>query len=604
MPLDGITSKFLSQELSESLTGARIEKIFQKNQHDIYLRLRSSNSNFQLIISANPSNPRIHITTEQFENPFIPLRFCSILRKYLTGGRIISVFTKDYERIFYIDIQTVNEMGDYSTKRLVIEIMGRYSNVIFLNEDGVILDAAMHIDDTTSRVREILPARRYVAPPSQNKLLPEDVIQLLNAGTFFEITEGMSDNISLDKFILNTIVGLSPLFAREICKNSKISPEVPMKSLTVNELNALTCIMTEYMTKIINNDYSPCVFYESNSTSAPFDFHAFLLPSFNHYEIKSSISEAMDQIFLHRSIQNDLQQKKSYLLRFVNQKYSSLSKKIIIHQTDLEDCKNMDIYKKYGDLILSNLHLITGNEAEITVDDFYTTPYGRISIPLKSNFAPSKNAQEFYKTYRKKKSKQLSVSTFLENELNEQNYLQSIIVAINNADSSTDLDEIKEELNKIGLSNTQVFSNIKVDKKPKAKTLKNPPPLNPRRFQSSDGYEILVGRNNLQNDRLTLKISQKDDYWFHIQKAPGTHVILRTNKTVPPETSIQEAAMLTAWYSRNDSSGLAGYKVTVDYCQVKHVWKPKDSAPGHVLYDNFNSIFVETKIPDNVKKMS
>lgn len=603
MPLDGITSKFLSQELSESLTGARIEKIFQKNQHDIYLRLRNNNSNFQLIISANPSNPRIHITTEQFENPFIPLRFCSILRKYLTGGRITSVFTKDYERIFYIDIQTVNELGDYSTKRIVVEIMGRYSNIIFLNEDGVILDAAMHVDDTTSRVREILPARRYVSPPSQNKLLPEDAIKKLEKSTFFIISEGISDNISLDKFILNSIVGLSPLFTREICKISGVLPEVALKSLTENEMITINHVLAEYMRKIISNDYSPCVFHESNSASTPIDFHAFLLPSFIHYELKSSISDAMDQYFLHRSLQNDLQQKKSYLLRFVNQKHSTLSKKIIIHQTDIEDCKNMDVYKKYGDLILSNIHLITGNESQITVDDYYTTPYSRISIPLKATSTPSKNAQDYYKTYRKKKSKQLSVSAFLENEHNEQNYLQSIIVAINNADSSTDLDEIKDELNKIGLSNTQVFNNAKVDKKPKVKSSKNPPPLNPRKFESSDGYEILVGRNNFQNDRLTLKTSQKDDYWFHIQKAPGTHVILRTNKSTPPETSIQEAAMLAAWYSRNDSSGVAGYKVTVDYCQVKNVWKPKDSAPGHVLYENFNSIFVETKIPDNIKKM-
>jgi predicted ribosome quality control (RQC) complex YloA/Tae2 family protein len=603
MPLDGITSKFLSKELSESLTGARIEKIFQKNQHDIYLRLRNNNSNFQIIISANPSNPRIHITTEQFENPFIPLRFCSILRKYLTGGRITSVFTKDYERIFYIDIQTVNEIGDYSTKRLVVEIMGRYSNVIFLNEDGIILDAAMHVDDTTSRVREILPARRYVSPPSQNKLLPEDALMMLNSGTFFESSEGIPDNISVDKFILNSVVGFSPLFAREICHNSGVLPQTLVNSLSKNELVALTDILKGYMSKTINNEYSPCVFYESNSSLTPFDFHAFLLPSFTHYELKSSISEAMDQFFLHRSTQNDLQQKKSYLLKFVNQKHSTLSKKIIIHQTDLDDCKNMDIYKKYGDLILSNIHLITGNESQITVDDYYSDPYSSISIPMKTTLTPSRNAQEYYRTYRKKKSKQLSVAAFLEKELNEQNYLQSIIVAINNADSATDLEEIKEELNKIGLSSTQVFNNAKVDKKPKAKSLKNPPPLNPRKFESSDGYEILVGRNNFQNDRLTLKSSQKDDYWFHIQKAPGTHVILRTNKTTPPETSIQEAAMLAAWYSRNDSSGVSGYKVTVDYCQVKNVWKPKDSAPGHVLYENFNSIFVETKMPENIKKM-
>lgn len=610
MPLDGITAKLLSIELSKELAGARIDKINQINAYDVYFRLRNGNQNFQLVVSANPSAARIHITDESVENPLIPLRFCTILRKYLSGGRILSVETPGYERIFQIKIQTTNEMGDKDVKTFLVEIMGRFSNLILLNESGMILDAALHVDDRTSRVREVLPARVYTPPLSQNKNSPEETITLLDQNLFFpsalpEKEGSMPAGLKLEQFLLDQITGFSPLFVQEICFQSKVDPKIHMDALSGEQILSLRSVLYEYLNKIIAGKSQPCLFYQTNDAYMPSDFHAYSFHLFPYKKQIDSISNAMEEFYSRKAHQNNLSQKKSYLVKLVNQKIALINKKMIIHTTDLEECKNMDQSKKYGDLILSNIYRITPNISELTVDDFYVENTPSLTIPLQSNLSAAQNAQKYYKRYNKLKSKFESVSKLLEDEKEEQEYFHSIQISLSNVDSTTDIESIKEEL----LSwDAGIFhkGNVEITKgkfsSKRKSSGKLPPPIPPRKFLSSDGFEIRVGRNNLQNDQLTLKDSTKDDLWFHIQKAPGTHVIIKTRKETVPESTIKEAAMIAAWYSKPSESAV-DTKSVIDYCPVRNVWKPRKSSPGHVLYRDYESILVKTRLPENVTEI-
>ncbi len=606
MPLDGITAKMLSLELSKELIGARIDKIFQPDAYDIFIRLRNDNQNYVLIASANPSTARIHLTSDAIDNPMVPLRFCTVLRKYLTGGRIISIETPVYERIFLIKIQTTNEIGDKDIKTLVVEIMGRYSNVILLNESMRIIDCALHVDDKTSRVREVLPARQYLFPPSQNKMTPEETKISIESDSFFPSEDSPEGTEFIDKFLLNKITGISPLFVNELCFLSNVNPKERVLSLTIKDKASLSNVIVDNINKIINADFIPSLFYDSTDTFSPSDFHAFALHTYPFRKDSNSISEAMDIFYSRKAKQNTLAQKKSYLVKLVSQKQSLLLKKLQIHRADIEECKNKEDYKQFGNLILSYLHLIKQNDSEITVQDYYDENLADITIPLQSNITGAQNAQKYYKKYNKLKSKFETVSKFIEDEIIELEYFKSIEVSLSNVDSTNDIELIKEELliwdenfNKNAKNKTRSNSNGK----PKKQNSKKLATQLPRKFVSSDGFEIIVGRNNIQNDSITTKDSKKEDIWFHIQKAPGTHVIIKTNKIIPPEKTIEEAAMLAAWYSKANESAI-NTKAVIDYCPVRNVWKPKKSTPGHVLYRDYESILVKTIMPTDIKQLN
>lgn len=603
MPLDGITSKFHSLELSKELVGSRIDRIFQPDSYDIFLKLRNDNKNYHLLLSANPSNPRIHLSEQEIENPMIPLRFCTVLRKYLLGGRILSIKTPGYERIFMIEIQTVNEMGDKDNKTLIIEIMGRFSNIIFLNQSGKIIDCALHIDEKKSRVREVLPARIYEFPPSQNKKSPIDIIQLAKDNSLWDFKCLDSQNITVSKYLLNLILGASPIFINELCFISDINSNDNISELDTNKLNILMQNIIQYMEDIINLKYSPTLFYRESNVFLPSDFHCFDLSQYSNKKNCSSISSAMDEYYSRIAKQSNLSQKKSYLVKLLSQRLGVVQKKIVIHNKDIEECIDRDKYKKYGDLILSYIYLIKPSDEEINVIDFYDENSSMITIPLQSNLTPSQNAQKYYKKYNKLKSKFEISTRLLEEEIFESNYYKSVQNSLENVDSSTDIDAIKEELfawdNNLSKSQHNISNENKKTKNKKPAKKKKDAPIPARHYISSDGFEILVGRNNIQNDFLTTKLSSKDDIWFHIQKAPGTHVIVKSNRQEVPLKTIEEAAMLSAWFSKSNESSI-NTKVIIDYCEIKNVWKPKKSAPGHVLYKEFNSITVKTLMPENI----
>ena len=614
MPLDGITAKLLSLELDNELAGSRIEKINQPDPYDIYIKVRNSSHNVTLVASANPSTARFHLTDENMDNPMVPLRFCTILRKYLSGGRILSIDTPGYERIFRIQVQTMNEIGDKDIKTLIVEIMGRYSNLILLNENGRIIDAALHVDEKISRVREVLPTRMYLPPPLQNKSTPGEVLEMIGLHQFFSLPSSDFASPVLEQFLLDRILGVSPLFVQEICSQSGLDPKTHLQTLTADQTARLESILSRYLKALQSADYHPTLYYQNADAFSPFDFHAFSFQMFPFKKEFPSLSAAMDEFYARRARNNFLSQKKGYLVKLVNQKQALIARKIIIHNKDMEECRSMEQNKKYGDLILANLYRMRPGQKELTATDYYQENAPELLIPLQTTLSGSQNAQKYYKRYNKLKSKFESVSKLLDEERRQLDYFSSVQVSLSNVSSIVDIDAVKEELHDWDTrfstaENTKYTKNAKDKSKKSAAgtkkkgSSKKPAAIPPRQYRSSDGFEILIGRNNLQNDILTMKTAHKDDIWMHIQKAPGTHVIIRTNRETLPDATLEEAAALAAWFSKNSEASI-NTKAVIDYCAVRNVWKPKNAAPGHVLYRDFKSITVKTIFPQSVKELN
>ncbi|MHB8964272.1 MAG: Rqc2 family fibronectin-binding protein, partial [Saccharofermentanales bacterium] len=401
MPLDGVTAYFLSRELDAVLSGGRVEKINQPYAGDLHLRIRKERETHTLVLSANPSEPRVYISSESFANPPIPFRFCTIARKYLTGSRILSVTSPELERIFTITFQTVNEIGDLSTMSLVAEIMGRHSNIIFLNENGRIMDALYHIDNSTSRIREVLPARQYVMPPVQDKLSLDDAAGMFRSGEIYNSSKEMQAG----KFLVGSIKGISPLLAGEICFLAGVDPADGIRSLDGNQRSQLALALISVINLIKSGKTSPSLMYTDHLSANPYDFHAFAISSFQRIVPFSTISQAMDEFYRSRNTSVALQQKKNHLLRLAGKKRQNIDKKIIVHTMDIAECDNHEQYKKFGELIYSNIYLLKGGEKSIVVSDYYDPSLPEIEIMLNENLSPSQNAQKYFKKYQKLKSK-------------------------------------------------------------------------------------------------------------------------------------------------------------------------------------------------------
>jgi predicted ribosome quality control (RQC) complex YloA/Tae2 family protein len=602
MPLDGITVDFLSKELHGILAGARVEKIVQNNPFDLFFKLRSKGSSLYLVISANPSNPRIHLTQEKKNATAIPLRFCSILRKYLSNASILSIHSEKYERVIQIQFRVTNEMGDLSIKSLIVEIMGKHSNIIFVNNQNIILDSILHIDSQISSMREILPAGLYVSPPPQNKTEPTDIIgQLLNNQFFPDHYNG-----NIGKFLLDSIKGISPQFASSLCTSSCISDREPYNNLTNQSFNLLTMNIKETINRILANQYSPHIFFDQTNHQNPVDFHSFHLSHYKHALSTDTLSDAMDFYYQRKERINDWIQKKNNLIHSLQKEQTSLGRKISAQMIELDECQNAPLFKKYGDLILSYKYMIRPKQTTAVVSDYYTNPPVPFSIPLNPSFSASKNAEEYYKKYKKLQSRKTILSSRMESSQKKSNYLESIAISLDNAENKDDLDAIENEMTQKVLNQYQVNIHEKNSKQKLRKRNDKNGVIKFRKFVSSDGYEILIGRNNLQNDQLTLKIANKNDLWFHLQKAPGAHCVLRLkNNSSPSDLSLLQAAMLVAWYSKDRTKNtIHAGKINVDYCFIKDVRKPKGSPPGFVLYKNFSTLFVNATMPDDIQRES
>ena len=574
MPFDGITINCLVNELNNKLKGGRVDKIHQPERSEIVMHIRSLGGNYKLLLCANPSFPRVHITTTTKENPSSPPMFCMLLRKHLSNGKIVGFEQVEFERIIKMNIESTDELGFKGIKTLVIEIMGKHSNIILTDTNGKILDSIYHVDLTVSSVRQVLPGLMYELPPSQGKSNPlcadeGDVKAVLTNG-----------ETELKSMLMSAYSGISPIVAAEIVYRSTGNSDT--KGCEVNDaVKERTARSFVYMiNKIKSGEFSPTVLTNAQSgkmmdfTSIDISLYETLATS-EKYE---TMSEALDGFYGKKALKEAMAQKSYDLLKFVNNNIDRCRKKLQIQNETLMKVKKRDKYKMYGDLITANIYRIVQGMESIEVENYYSETMEKIYIPLQKDLTPSQNAQKYYKRYNKDKTAE--GETLKQKQINEQeiDYLESVQTAIINAENVTELNQIRDELTE----QRYLRGRDKIRKNKKA------PLPTPMHYISSDGYDIYVGKNNLQNDYVTLKLSRSTDLWFHTKLIHGSHVLVKTTdaETVPDNTYI-EAATLAAYYSK----ARGGQNVAVDYTEVKNVKKPSGAKPGMVIYVNYNTIY-------------
>ncbi|NLK89569.1 MAG: fibronectin/fibrinogen-binding protein [Clostridiaceae bacterium] len=634
MPLDGITINCLALELNQALAGARLDRIYQPDRYDIFLTFRRVNENLRLILSANPASPRVHLTRENRDNPANPPMFCMLLRKHLIGSRLLEVRTPGFERILQFKFATINELGDQLEKTLIAEIMGRHSNIILLNQDQRIHDAILHVDHSISRVREVMPARIYQLPPDQKKLSPDEAsMRLARKEVWMPPAMNMQP---LEKVLLAALQGFSPQLCQDVLDAAGLDPRLKPALMTPADTQALTEALQARLTEILTGQYRPSTFYDAPDAGIPIDFHALPLRQYRWQKIADSVSHAMDLFYLERSRQNTLRQKKQFLEKALNDQLEHARKKLSIHQSDIEESQNREQYRLFGELILANMHLEEPKHSLLPAVNYYDEAQSIVEIPLDPGLSLAGNAQRYFKRYAKARARFENSSRLAQEDQKDIKWLETLLNALAAATHPDDLTAVREEMLTCGLPTRKIQQEKKATtdsstatdmqpgrpvsqarlqkllnrnrRQPQNKRKNNKPAaLPPRQYTSSDGLTILVGRNNLQNDHLTMKVAQKDDIWLHVQKLPGTHVIIRANHQSVPEQTLLEAAAIAAWFSkaaasfpqyRQETAPTGNFqKVAVDYCPVGHVRKPAGSRPGMVVYDQYKTIMVTPQEP-------
>ena len=581
MSFDGFVTRCVVDELREKILKGKIDKIHQPERDEIVMSIRTFGGTYKLLLSASASNPRIHLTTVQRENPNTPPMLCMLMRKHLSGGVIINIEQLGFDRVVRIDVEVRNELGDLCIKSVITEIMGRHSNVILVDENNKIMDSAKHIDFTVSAVRQILPGLPYINPPLQDKLIATEVTapQLMNE------VESLNEDALLDKFLVSYFMGMSPLLAREIvfkfCNNTQLlKADTDCASFVVHTI--------DFLKKLCDGKYIPTLVIDK-ITKSPSAFSCVELSQYDgvsDLEIYDSISAVVDSYYEKRSNREHMNRRAAALVKLLRNNIERCEKKIVLHKENLESVKNRDKYKMYGDLITANIYRIEYGMKSIKVENYYAEDCDEIEIPLKEDISPSQNAQRYYKLYSKAKTTEIYATEQIKIAEEERFYLEGVIDTIENADTPTELDEIRLELAEEGY-----VLRLNIGKK-KAKVKSEP-----MKFISCDGYEILVGKNNKQNDELTLKMAYSTDIWFHTKNIPGSHTIVRTKGTGhAPDTTLMQAAQIAAYYSKARNSS----QVPVDYTEVKNVKKPNGAKPGMVIYDRYNTVYVLPKNSDEI----
>lgn len=563
MPFDGIVVRSVVDEMNQYILNGKIDKIYQPEKDEVVLSVRSFNGNFKLLISANPSYPRLHFTQFNKENPQTPPLFCMILRKHIAGGKIVDITQNSLERIIEIGITSPNQFGDLTQKKLIVEIMGKYSNIILVDENETIIDSAKHITHETSRVREVLPGGKYVYPPS-NKLNPLDT----SYDSFENIFDNLNDMIS--KELVKNYTGISPIIADELVFRCKDDLN---KEILWEKFDGL-------MTQIKRKNYSPTLYSDSTNRN-PIEFSAVEIMKYNECKVTffKSISEVIEKFYYEKDLTSRMKQKSEDIRKQIGLLLDRATRKVERHELTIEDSKDKEKYKQYGDIIFTNIHALSKGDKVITTPNYYSEQYEEISIPLDEQLTPAENAQKYYKIYNKLKSAQESSLKILEATKIELSYFESVIENIEKCTSMDDIDAIRSELAQQGYLRS---SSVK------KKTKNTSKPLS---FESSDGFIIFVGKNNLQNDELTLKTAVKNDIWLHTKLIHGSHVIIKTENKEVPDTTLVEAASLAAYYSKAKNSS----NVQVDYTTVKNVKKPSGAKPGMVIYVNYKTVVVDPK---------
>lgn len=575
MALDGLVIHSIVDELHKKLLGGKIDKVYQPENDEVVLHIRNNKENFKLVLSCSASNPRVYLASDyKKENPINAPMFCMLFRKYIQGGNIVNVSQVDFERIIKISVESFDELKEKTTKDIIIEIMGRHSNIILTHSsNNKIIDSAKRIPPSVSRVRQILPGQTYVLPPKQDKLNPITDISL---NTFVDTLSSFDGPIF--KAIYSKFLGISPVIAKEICFRANIDENLLVSEISSDDISKIYKEFHNLFKYIKDNVYNPCMVIDT-SIDKVLDFSCINLSLFSNLSIinDDSISKILENYYATKDIKDRIHQRSSDLRKSISIKLDRLYNKLNKQEKELIESENADIYKIKGELITSYIYMIEKGMESVEVANFYDPEYKNIKISLNTNFTPSENAQKYFKKYNKLKTAKKEITSQMEITKEEIDYLENIMLSIENCENLAELMDIREELGKVGYLRSK--NNSKKETKLTTK---------PHEFVSSNGFKILVGKNNKQNDHLTLKVASNEDIWMHTKNIPGSHVIIKTEGKEVPDETIFEGAMLAAFFSKSKMSS----QVPVDYTKKKNVKKPNGAKPGMVIYDTNNTIYV------------
>ena len=565
MPLDGFTLGLIARELNAKLAGGRIDRIIQPERDELILTIRNAGVNHALLLSASAGCARAHLTNIRKNSPLEPFNLCMLMRKHLMGGRIVEIRAIDCDRIMEIEIEHLDELGDRSSKTMVCEFMGKHSNLIFVGSDGRIIDSARRVSEALSSVREVLPGLRYERPPAHGKIPYASV----TAENLHEAMLGKGG--SVNKLISQTISGMSAQTARELAYRACGNEDAHIEEC---DLHAVCVSVADNLASIPAN-LSPSVL--SGADGRPVDAVAFPYRSREnlHSESYPSISEAMDAFYFSRDRAERISQKSAAIHRTLKNNIERCEKKLALQQEALLGAAKMEEYRICGELLMANLHMAVKGREKVSLPNYYDPEMKEIEIALDVKLSPAQNAQKYFKLYQKARNAQTLAAEQIEKTTEELNYLEGQMDNLSRCSGESELAELRDELEKFGY----------VKKISSRRQMKQLPPSQPMKFTAPSGRTILIGKNNLQNDKLTFS-AEPNEIWLHAKDMPGSHVIIVGED--PDDETILYAAKLAAACSKGAHSS----NVPVDYTKRRFVKKPSGAKPGFVIYTNQKTLYV------------
>ena len=585
MPFDAYFLSAVVAELSPVLVGARVDKIQQPSRDTVLLTFRGRE---KLLLSANVNRPRLHLTQAAFDNPAQPPMFCMLLRKHLSGGRLAAIVQPPAERTVELRFDCTDEMGVPCQKRLILELMGRNSNLILTGADGRILDCLRRVDFEMSEARQVLPGLFYREPPRQDKRIPHETQE----AEILALLRAVDSPKRLDKWLIDTFAGLSPLIAREL--SFRLTGETDADILRLDRAAAAAFLARELA---MRDAPKPCLLLREDGEK-PADFTYRPILQYGEYmrsQPMADFSALLDAFYTETDRADRIRQKSQTLRRAVTTLHERALRKLEIQRREREATLDRETLRRMGDIVTANLHAITRGQTLLRAVDFYDADMKEIEIPLKPNLSPQQNAAKFYKDYAKAKHAEKILTEQIAHGEIEVNYLAGVLEELARAENERDLGEIRAELEDGGYVRP-------ADRRKHGKSGKQPKqaPAKPLVFVSSDGFPVYVGKNNRQNDQLSLKTAQKNDIWLHAQKIHGAHVIIACAGAEVPDQTVTEAAMLAAYYSE----AREGQNVPVDVTPVRFLKKPNGAKPGMVVYDRYRTVIVTptAALPEQLRK--
>lgn len=572
MPLDGVFLSQLTKEVADKIVGGRVDKIHQPARETVVISMRAQGGNHKLLLCASASNPRMHFTALPQDNPKSPPMFCMLMRKHLTGAKLLEVRQLGLDRVVHFKFETTNELGDRVVLTLAAEIMGRHSNVILVDQNNRVIDAVKRVTDEMSRVRPVLPGIGYTLAPAQPRL------SIFTAAPGEIADRVIQSQETLSKALSKALEGMSPLVCREIAFHVDRNGEAAAGQMNEEQMTRLKFYLSRLSDMLNAGETTPTMLLDTSGK--PKDFSYMDIHQYGHTMVGrgyDTYSELLDTFYSERDRIDKVHQRSADLFKLLVNLNDRLARKLTAQREELRASTEREKLKIYGDLLSSNLHLLEKGMKVARVENYYDG-CKPVEIPLDIMLTPAQNAQKYYIAYRKADTAEKKLRALIEQGEAELVYLDTVFDELSRASLESELTAIRAELASQGYVRSVVRRGMKEEKLP------------PLRYVSEDGFTIYCGRNNLQNDRLTLKDSRKSDIWFHTQKIPGSHVVVVSQGQKVPDRTLEQAAVIAAYHSKGRGAG----KVAVDYTEIRNVWKHPSGKPGLVLYEPYTTAVVES----------